>query len=129
MPIVDNARVHVKTTVPPGRSLVGVYPQTLFRIDRFHLPDAPGLALAFGGRLVPCDGKVHRNESLQRTLCVGNFFAFDVDNTTGEPRAFELTVSGPAVDGPLEHEGWVVMGTIALDESPANLSPVMEDAR
>lgn len=127
MPLIENARLRVKAVVPPGRSIVGCYPLSLFRLDRFHLPSAPGLSLCCGGRLVPCDGQVHRNEASTRTLCIGNFFAFDVQNETGELRPFDLTVSGPTIDGPEEHEAWAVLGTFAMEVEQKMLPPREDD--
>ena len=127
MPLIDNATVHCKAVVPPGRSLVGVYPLALFRFDRLLLPNSPGLSICRGGSLIPCDGQVHLNASHERTLTVGNFFAFDVKNDTGEPRAFELTLSGPTVDGPREHEGFVVLGTFASEVEHSPLPPDDDD--
>ncbi len=127
MPLIDNASVHCKTTVPPGRSLVGVYPLALFRFDRLQLPNAPGLSICRGGRLVPCDGQVHLNSSHERTLTVGNFFAFDIANETGQAQPFELTLSGPTVDGPKEHEGFVVLGTFASEVEHSPLPAADDD--
>jgi hypothetical protein len=94
--------------------LIGVYPLCLFRIDRFHLPEVPGVELIHGGRALPFDGKVLTNQSTERTLCVGNFFAFHVRNTTDAPQSFELVVSGPTVDGPAEQHAHLVFGTFGM---------------
>lgn len=120
MPLIDNAKLRVRASVPPGDSLVGVYPLCLFRIDRFHLPVAPGLALMHGGMPYLCDGQVVTNRSSDRTLCVGNFFAVHVRNSTAVRQDFDLTVSGPTVDGPGEQEAFAVLGTFAMEvEEPA----------
>jgi hypothetical protein len=115
MPLIDNAKLKVRAAVPPGDSLVGVYPLCLFRIDRFHLPVAPGLALMHGGTPYLCDGQVVANRSSDRTLCVGNFFALHVRNSLATKQELELTVSGPTVDGPEEQDAHVVLGTFAME--------------
>lgn len=114
MPI-SRCRLHLRTTVPPGDSLVGAQPQHLFRIERFFLPEAPDLFLVRGGQPLPCDGREHENLSHERTLCVGAFFAFHVRNTSGMPRFFELTVSGLGIDTPAEYAPEMLLGTFAQD--------------
>lgn len=121
MPIVDNAHVTLRALVPPGDSLVGAYPQSLFRIDRFHLPVAPDLHLIKGGQLVPCEGQRLSNQSHERTLCIGSFFAFHVRNGASETRELLLTVSGPIVDGPLTQQAQVVLGTFAQELSESGV--------
>lgn len=114
--MITRTRLRLKAVVPPGQSLVGVYPQILFRIERFHLPMAPDLFLAHGGKLVPCDGQVHENfESNERTLSVGGFFAFDVRNEAATSRLFDLTVSGLSVDAPEAIEPEAVLGTFTME--------------
>jgi hypothetical protein len=126
MPLIDNAQVTLRTLVPPGDSLVGAYPQSLFRIDRFHLPVAPDLHLIKGGQLVPCEGQRLGNESHERTLTVGSFFAFHVRNGADEPRELVLTVSGPTVDGPETQEASALLGTFAQEQHESEPSPNTE---
>jgi hypothetical protein len=125
MPI-SRCRLHLRTTVPPGDSLVGAQPQHLFRIERFFLPEAPDLFLVRGGQLIPCDGRMHENTSHERTLCVGAFFAFHIRNQVMTPRWLELTVSGIGIDTPEEYAPEVLLGTFAQDFS-VQMSEVQDD--
>jgi hypothetical protein len=114
MPIV-HCKLRLASFIPPGLHLVGAMPQHLFRIERFHLPDAPDLFIVRGGELIPCNGLVHENRSHDRTLCVGGFFAFAIRNQANAPRPLELTVSGIGIDAPAESSLDVMLGTFAME--------------
>jgi hypothetical protein len=124
MPLLPDARITVRATVPPGDSLIGVYPQSLFRIERFHLPVAADVALMHGGIEHPFDGQTLTNASHDRTLCVGHFFAFHVRNKALVPTPLVFEVSGTAVDAPPTQEGHTIVGTFAMEKE----SPPPEDA-
>lgn len=95
--------LEVAAVLPPGDSIVGVYPHSIFRFDRIDLPDDASFAIANGGLHVSCDGQTL--EALGkfgsgRTLCLGSFFALHIINRTSEPRPFKATVHGPAPSWP-----------------------------
>lgn len=97
---MKRCRIHIRTTVPPGSSLVGVFPHTLFRIERAKLPDLPGLWLGTAiGQYIPFDGHIHDVRGhYGTTLTIGAMFSFCVRNDHPEPRPLEFQVGGTAVD-------------------------------
>ena len=99
---ISTVSATVKGILPPGDSLIGVYPQILFRVDEIETRVLPDVQIIRGGRAVACDGKTHAVEYHERTLCVGCFLAIHVRNGTQMPRFFEVVLRGPAVDAPAE---------------------------
>ena len=121
------ARIHF--TVPPGESLVGFMPFTMFRIDQVKTSVDPLLHLGTPrGQYVTFDGSVHdvRSDS-GRTLCLGNFVAFHVKNDSSFPRAADITITGPAVDWPPDTlvQGKVILGAFAqeVEKEPEPFEP------
>lgn len=98
--MIKRCRLHIRTTVPPGHSVVGVHPHTLFRLERAKLPAQPGLWLGHAiGTFLPFDGHIHDIRGIDgTTLCVGGMFAFHVRNDTSAPKLLEMQVGGTAVD-------------------------------
>lgn len=98
MPITPDAHLTVRALVPPGNSLVGVYPLELFRVERICSVAQPGLSFVRGGKLVPCDGFTHLIQHHERTLCMGSFLALHVHSEHKTPMPFEVTLRGLSLD-------------------------------
>lgn len=99
---LSTIRATVKAVLPPGNSLLGIYPQFIFRVDEIETAELKDVVIVRGGRSVPCDGRTHAVEYHERTLCVGCFLALHVRNDAQMPRPFEVVLKGPAVDAPAE---------------------------
>lgn len=106
MQVKRNAKLRVKSKVPPGECLVGVFPYELFRIEKIDtLRPQPDLSIVRTGVTVPLDGRVHEIAGYDRTLGIGNYLALHVRNDSAEIREFELTLSGLSLDGEeIEHK-------------------------
>lgn len=97
-----SARVHVKTTVPPGESLVGVLPFNVIRLERVKLSPNPFVQLLTANHVaVPFDGRIHdlRAKTGGPTLGIGNHVSLFVRNLSNEPEFIELQIGGTTVDG------------------------------
>lgn len=98
---LQRARVHVKTTVPPGESLVGVLPFNVFRLERVKLtPNEHVLLLTANHVAVPFDGRVHdlRAKVGGPTIGIGNHISLFVRNQSSEPQDIELQIGGSSID-------------------------------
>jgi len=87
--------------VPPGVSLLGAQPHSIFRpdvVDTLRLQ--PGLSFGHGGRWVSLDGNRYAIEDVDRCLCVGAFVALMVRNENEAPATFEVELRGFATDHP-----------------------------
>lgn len=101
----QTGRLHIKATIPPGRSLVGVIPHTMFRLERVRLMPSPDVALlTANGQSRPFDGRIHDLASSwgERTLTIGSLLAFSLDNRANEPRDIEMKVGGTCIEWPMK---------------------------
>lgn len=106
MQVQRNAKLRLKSMVPPGESLLGVFPFELFRIEKIDtLREQPYLSLVRAGVVVPLDGQVHEVRGYERTLGIGNYLALHVKNDAGEMRDIELQLSGLSLENEtIEHQ-------------------------
>lgn len=100
-------RVHVKTTVPPGDSLVGILPFNVMRLERAKLSENARLELLTAEhRAVPFDGNIHDlRGDCGTTLTIGSHVSLFVRNRSDHPEPLELQVLGTVVDGQEREEG------------------------
>ena len=122
MDIHRNARLKIETTVPPGESIVGVFPHEVFRVEVIDtLRDQPKLYLVRAGRHVACNGQEHRVQGYERTLCLGSFLALHVRNEGDLPAPLCLELRGLAL-GKEEVDHQLVRGFFTM-EAAAEPSP------
>jgi len=118
MPTVSRARIHVKTIVPPGKSLIGILPLNLIRLEKVKLTLNAHLVLfSPRGPAIAFDGLVHDLTSDHgTTLCFGNHLSVLVENRSSEPTEAELQLSGSCVDGPEPEPGEKLLPVLAHQE-------------
>lgn len=101
---VVSVRVHVRATVPPGDSVVGVLPFNCFRVATVKLGVNEHLTLSTSRHeALPFDGRIHDlrvRAGDSPTLGVGNLLAFLVRNASSEPTELDLQLLGQTVDEP-----------------------------
>lgn len=94
------SRLHVKATVPPGDSLVGILPHDIIRLEQAKLTANEHLFLLTANyRSVPFDGGVHdlRARCGGTTLALGNHVSLFVRNASAEPQPLEVQIVGTSV--------------------------------
>lgn len=120
MHVKRDAKLRLQVKVPPGDSLVGVYPQELFRIEKIDTVRAQeGLSLVRGGRRVPLDGRVYEVQGHERTLGCGDYLALHVRNASEEIRALELVLSGLSLGGEENVAHQSVWGLFTMESAPS----------
>ena len=118
--------VRIRAVVPPGESLVGVRKQYIFRAECAELVLNPWLHLFHAeGFSMPFDGRIRGLTGIsERTLTVGNLFAFAVRNDSAEPQPLEMIVHGTAVE--VEDAETIVEGTLGLFAQEAEWSAPLD---
>ena len=92
------ARVTMEGTLPPGYDgIIAAYPLTVFNPESVKLSKTPGCFIVLDGRRMPMTG-IHYDMSRGYAVCLGQFLAFHVENSTEDEQTVSLVVHGRGLD-------------------------------